>query len=120
VAAALIHHSYALGGPYCVFPATVQDHVAPRPFASRDVVLLARRAAEIIPRGATVAALQPSLAPNYHETHWMTAFGMMPRHRVVAPERLPQYVLAVREPFNDRRYKLITQLPEGRIYQLTP
>jgi hypothetical protein len=119
-AAALIHHFFALGGPYFVFPETVQDHVAPQPFASRDVILLARRAAEIIPRGATVTALQPSLAPNYDVTHWMTAFGMMPRHRVISPDQLPQYVLAVREPFGDRRYKLITELPEGRIYQLAP
>lgn len=119
-AVALIHRFYALGGPYFTFPRTVQDHIAPVPFPSRDVILLAERAAEIVPRGATVTALQPSLAPNYDVTHWMAAFGVMPRHRVVAPEfdkAPPQYVLAVREPFSDPRYKLITELPEGRIYE---
>ena len=116
-AIALVHRFYRLGGPYFVFPETVQDHVTPTPFPSRDVILLARRAAEIIPRGATVTALQPSLAPNYDVTHWMTAYGMMPRHSVVAPDAMPQYVLAVREPFAGSHYKLITELPEGRIYK---
>ncbi len=119
-AAALVHRFVVLGGPYFKFPETVQDHVAPVPYASRDVILLARRAAEIIPRGATVTALEPAQAPNYDVTHWLTAAGMMPRHRVVPPEldkAPPQYVLAVREPFVHPRYRLMTTLPEGRIYE---
>ena len=123
LAAALVHRFYELGGPYFVFPQTIQDHVARTPYPSRDVILLARRAAEIIPRGATVTALQPSTAPDWDVTHWMTAFGLMPRHHVVPPEfkrgPLPQYVLAVREPFNEARYRLISEFPEGRIYELT-
>ena len=123
LAAALIHRFYELGGPYLAFPQTVQDHVARTPYPSRDVILLARRAAEIIPRGTTVTALQPSTAPDWDVTHWMTAFGLMPRHHVVPPEfkhePLPQYVLAVREPFNEARYRLISEFPEGRIYELT-
>ena len=123
-AAALLHRFYALGGPYFTRPLTVQDHVAKDPYPSRDMILLASRAAEIIPRGATVTALQPSLAPHFDVTHWMTAFGMMPRHRVIAPEffdgPLPQYVLAVREPFIHKRYRLISEFPDGRIYEVTP
>lgn len=123
LAAALVRHFHALGGPYFAFPQTIQDHVAPVPYPSRDIILLARRAAEIIPRGATVTALQPSLAPNFDVTHWMTAFGMMPRHHVVPPDlesaQPPQYVLAVREPFNEPRYRLMSELPAGRIYELT-
>jgi hypothetical protein len=122
LAAALIRHFHQLGGPYFAFPQTIQDHVAPVPFPSRDVILLARRAAEIIPRGATVTALLPSDAPNFDVTHWMTAFGLMPRHRVVPPDlkaaQPPQYVLAVRQPFNEPRYRLMRELPEGRIYEL--
>jgi len=122
-ALALLHRFYALGGPYFVFPKTVQDHVSPTPYPSRDVILLAGRAAEIIPRGATVTAIHPPEAPNFDVTLWMTAFGTMPRHRVVPPEfdkaPPPQYVLAVRVPFADKRYRLITELPEGRIYELT-
>ena len=117
LAAALIHRFYRLGGPYFAFPQTVQDHVAPAPYPSRDVILLARRAAEIVPRGATVTAIEPSQAPNYDVTLWLTAVGMMPRHRVVPPEARPQYVLTVRTPLADPAYRLITELPEGRIYE---
>ena len=116
-AAALVHRFYKLGGPYFARPLTVQDHVAAVPYPSRDVILLAGRAAELIPRGATVTAIQPSLAPNYDVTHWLTATGMMPRHHVVPPDSAPQYVLAVREPFADPRYRLVHELPEGRIYE---
>jgi hypothetical protein len=123
LAAALIRHFHRLGGPYFTVPQTIQDHVAPVPFPSRDVILLARRAAEIIPRGATVTALLPSDAPNFDITHWMTAFGMMPRHQVVPPDlqsaHPPRYVLVVRQPFSEPRYRLISELPEGRIYELT-
>jgi hypothetical protein len=123
LAAKPVHRFHELGGPYFVFPETVQDHVSPIRYPSRDVILLARRAAEIIPRGATVTALQPSTGPDWDVTHWMTAFGMMPRHRVVPPPDLehgplPQYVLAVREPFENRKYRLIDTFPEGRIYEL--
>ncbi|MDP9360900.1 MAG: hypothetical protein M3P29_05545 [Acidobacteriota bacterium] len=124
-AAALVQRYHALGGPYFELPKTVQDHVAPTPFASRDVILLARAAAEIIPRGATVTAIQPSQAPDYDITHYLTASGMMPRHRVVPPTlttsdpaKLPQYVLAVREPLTHPRYRLYRQIPEGRIYEV--
>ena len=120
-AAALVHRFHRRGGPYFARPRTVQDHVAPVPYPSRDVILLAERAAEIVPRGATVTAIQPSLAPNYDVTHWLTAVGMMPRHRVVPPDFAaaspPRYVLAVREPFADSRYRLIAELAEGRIYE---
>ena len=120
-AGALVHRFYALGGPYFTFPKTVQDHVMPTPFPSRDVILLAGRAAEIIPRGATVTAVNPLEAPNYDPTLWMTASGTMPRHRVVQPKfdaAPPQYVLAVRAPFSSDQYRLMTELPEGRIYEL--
>jgi hypothetical protein len=120
-AVALVYRFYRLGGPYFTFPKTVQDHVVPFIFPSRDVILLADRAADIIPRGATVTALNPPEAPNYDVTLWMTAFGMMPRHRVVPPkfdEAPPQYVLVVREPWTNPKYRLMTELPEGRIYAL--
>ena len=51
MAVALVRHYRWLGGPYFALPATVQDHVWPTPFASRDVILLAERAAKVLPRG---------------------------------------------------------------------
>lgn len=102
----------------------MQDHVAPAMFASRDVILLAGAAETIVPRGATVTAIQPSQAPDYDVTHYLAAAGMMPRHRVVppaldGPDR-PQFVLAVREPLSNRHYRLFRELPEGRIYEAVP
>lgn len=125
LAVALLRRYYSLGGPYFEFPKTVQDHVAPTFYPSRDVILLAGAAAEIIPRAATVTAIQPSQSPDYDVTLYMTAAGMMPRHRIVPPALttsdpagLPQYVLAVREPFSNPHYKLFRQIPEGRIYEV--
>ena len=88
----------------------------------RDVILLSRVAAEIIPSGAAVTAIQPSQGPDYDVSLYLTAAGLMPRHRVVAPDfdaaTLPQFVLAVREPFSNPHYRLCRELPEGRIYEV--
>jgi hypothetical protein len=124
--AALVHRFHRLGGPYFQPPHTVQDHVWPEPFPSRDMILLARRAAELLPRGSTVTAVRPGEAPNYDITLSLTAVGMMPRHRVLPPAlgtdrtALPRYVLAVREEFVHPSYVLYRALPEGRIYEVIP
>jgi hypothetical protein len=121
---ALIRHYAWLGGPYLAVPETVQDHVWPTTFASRDVIVLARHAAKILPRNATVTAIEPSLAPHYDVTHFLTAAGMMPHHHVVPPKldgdraALPQYVLAVRGDFSHEAYRLIFDGPEGKIYEV--
>lgn len=124
---ALIHRFVQLGGPYVEIPRTVQDHVSREPYPSRDMILLAARAADVVPRGATVTAIEPSQAPNFDRTLYLTAAGMMPRHRVVPPvlvsdggAALPQYVLAVRTPLDHPSYQLYRTLTEGRIYTLLP
>jgi hypothetical protein len=100
----------------------VEDHVAPAPVPRRDVILLARVAEKIIPRGATITAIQPSQAPDYDVSLYLTAAGLMPLHRAMTADfeaqELPQFVLAVRDPFADPRYRLYRALPEGRIYQV--
>jgi hypothetical protein len=115
---------YARGGPYFTFPKTVQDHVAPSIYPSRDMILLSHAAAGIVPRGATVTAIRPAEAPDYDITLYLTAGGMMPRHRVVPPALdaadRPQFVLAVREPLSNPHYRLFRELPEGRIYEAIP
>jgi hypothetical protein len=122
---AWIRHYASLGGPYFTFPETVQDHVWPEPFPSRDVLLLARRAATTLPRNVTVTAIQPSLAPNYDVTHFLSAAGMMPHQRVVPPKldersARPQYVLAVRGDFVSDDFRLHSAWPEGKIYEVIP
>jgi hypothetical protein len=114
-AVALGHWFYALGRPYFEIPRTVQDHVAVKPYVSRDAILLSRRAAALLPRGATVTVVQPS---RKDDTLYLTAAGVMPHQVVIYPElkNRPDYVLALREPLNDRAYRLIFDFPEGRIY----
>lgn len=125
-AVALILHFQRLGGPYFQWPRTVQDHVAPVPYPSRDAIVLAERAAGILPRGTSVTALHPAEAPEYDQTLALAAAGLMPHHRVVKPHLTadaasrPRYVLAVRGEFRHPAYVLRMVLPEGRIYEAAP
>src|SRR5207302_7703354 len=120
-AAALVRVYHARGGPYFQFPKTVQDHVAPTFYPSRDMILLSQAATDIVPRGATVTAIRPAEAPDYDITLYLTAGGMMPRHRVVPPTLVaaerPQFGLAVRGGLSDPHYRRFRQLREGRIYR---
>ena len=124
--AALLLHFYRLGGPYFERPLTVQDHVASVTYPSRDVILLAARAAELLPRDATVTAVHPPEGPDYDTTRALAAGGMMPHHRVVMPDlggdraALPRFVLAVRTELDHPAYALRTTLAEGRIYEVKP
>lgn len=119
-AAALVHRFQSLGGPYFEFPDTVQDHVAVVRWPSADAIVLSRNAAKILPRGATVTILQPSAAPNYDATHYLTGVGLMPHQRVVRPdlETRPDYVLALRDPLEHPAYRLFKEIEGGRIYQV--
>ena len=112
-----------LGGPYFEHPTTIQDHVNLNAPSTRDVILLARAAAEAVPRGARVTALHPSNAPNYDSIDYLTAAGMMPRHRVVAQtfgDRAtePEFVLAVGGMFSNPDYHLYREFAAGRVYEI--
>jgi hypothetical protein len=119
-ASALVHRFHSLGGPYFEFPDTIQDHVAVVKWPSADAIVLSRNAAKILPRGATVTILQPSQAPNYDATHFLTGVGLMPHQQVIKPDldRRPDYVLALREPFEHPSYRLFKEVEGGRIYQV--
>jgi len=116
LAVALVRQFYGLGGPYFDAPETIQDHVAEKTYPSRDAIVMARRAAMLIPRGATVTVLMPSQAPNYDPTLYFTATGLMPRHNVVQPGANPQYIITVREPLDDPSYAVQNEFHEGKIY----
>ena len=119
-AIALVHRFHSLGGPYFELPDTIQDHVAVVKWPSADAIVLSRNAAKILPRGASVTILQPSQAPNYDATHYLTGVGLMPHQLVVKPDldRRPDYVLALREPFEHPAYRLFKEVEGGRIYQV--
>lgn len=117
-----------LGGPYFdFFPSTIQDHVWPARFPSADAIVLSRRAEPLLPRGAEVTILAPAQAPNYDQTHWLTALGMLPRQRAVPPdldgstrEDLTDFVIAIGDPFPHRAYRVVRQFPEGALYEVRP
>ena len=119
-AAATIHRFHWLGGPYFEFPETIQDHVWPARFPSRDAIVLSRRAEPLIPRGAKVTILKPAEAPNYDQTHWLTGLGMLPRHHLV-PQKIdetrPDYVITIHEELAHEQYERIAQFPEGFLYR---
>jgi hypothetical protein len=119
-AIALVRHFYKLGGPYFAAPETIQDHVAPTKFPSRDAIVMSRRAAPLLPRRATVTVLMPSQAPNHDSTLYLVAAGMMPHQTIVGTDlnARPQYVITVREPLDHPSYRLLHRFPEGSIYIL--
>jgi hypothetical protein len=110
------------GGPYFELPLTIESHTWAAQNNIRDVLALCKRARRFIPRDKTVTALRPSQAPNFDATIYLAAVGNLPRQTVVAPrldgdERdYPQYVLAVRDPFNHPRYMKVAEFSEGALY----
>jgi hypothetical protein len=124
---AVVHRFYWLGGPWFEVPQTIQDHVWPTRFLSADAILLCRRAAPLLPRGAEVTILAPREAPNYDQTHWLTGIGMLP-HQTPVPQKLegttretlPDYVIAIRDPLPHPSYRLVATFPEGFLYEVAP
>ena len=106
-ALALVRHFYGLGAPYFAIPETIQDHVSVEQPASRNTIVMARRAAKLIPRGATVTVLgDPTLS--------YVATGLMPEHAIVAAGG--QYVIVIRGALDDPACALHGEFPEGKIY----
>jgi hypothetical protein len=109
------------GGPYFEIPETVLDHVLPEVPLSRQAIVMSRHAEPLMPRGSSLTVIAPALAPNYDCTHYLTASGMLPRHRVLHPglaegEAWPDFVIALGTPFEHRGYRLLREFPEGRLY----
>jgi hypothetical protein len=122
LAVALVREYRHRGGPYFEVPFTVESHTWVQQNDIRDVLALCKRARRFIPRGKTVTVVRPGQAPNYDATIYLAAVGNLPRQDVVAPrldgddDKLPQYVIAVREPFNHPRYVRTADFPEGALY----
>ena len=119
-AGATVHRFHWLGGPYFEFPETIQDHVWPARFPSRDAIVLSRRAEPLLPRGAKVTILKPAEGPDYDQTHWLTGLGMLPRQHLVAQkidETQPEYVIAIHEELVHPAYVKVATFPEGALYK---
>lgn len=118
LAAALIHRFHRLGGPYFEIPETLYDHVSKTRHQTVDSILLARRSAPFLPRGATVTMFRPSQRDD--TSHFHTAVGLLHYQRVLAPPKSAQgttdFVITVREPFHDPAYRVVARFPEGNLY----
>ena len=118
----LVQSLYSRGGPYFEIPETVQDHLGLGVVLSRQAIVMSLRAAALMPRGASLTVIAPALAPNYDVTHYLTASGLLPFHRVLHPtlaegEHWPDFVIALGAPLEHRGYRLVREFPEGRLYQ---
>lgn len=117
----LVREIHSVGGPYFEIPETIFDHVLHDVPLSRQAIVMARRAEPLMPRGSTLTVIEPAAAPNYDWTHYLTASGMLPRHRVVHPtlaegEHWPDFVIALGGPLQHSGYTLVREFPEGRLY----
>jgi hypothetical protein len=118
------------GGPYFERPVTVMDHVGPGKHETRDALVILPKVRPLLPRGATVVCVRPvkGVVDATDMGDYLTAIGQLPQQKVVPPffamltvpvESLPDYVVAVGEPFDHPRYRLLRELlPEGRLYQV--
>ena len=115
---ALMREYHRRGGPYFEIPATIEDHIWVGENLTRETILLCRRAAPLLPRGAEVTIMRPSQRPNYDATIYLTGVGLLPHQRVFVPDpdSRRQYVLALREPLDWNGYRLVAEFPEGRLY----
>jgi hypothetical protein len=117
----LVRHLRDLGGPYFEIPETIYDRVPGAPHLSRQAIVMCRHAAPLMPRGSTLTVIEPPLGKDFDATHYMTADGQLPHHRVVHPtleegETWPDFVIALGNPLQHRGYRLVREFPEGRLY----
>lgn len=125
---AFLHRLYTRGGPYLELPATIVDHVGPRPHDTHDALVALPRFRRLIPRGATVTCFRPvNGAQQYDTPNYLAAVGLLPAQHVVPPfaasrdtpkESLAEYVVAIGQPFTHPAYRLLLEFPEGRLYKV--
>jgi hypothetical protein len=117
----LVQEFRSVGALTFEIPETIFDHVLADVPLSRQAIVMARNAEPLMPRGATLTVIAPALAPDYDFTHYLTASGMLPRHRVLHPtlaadEHWPDFVIALGDPLQHRGYVLVREFREGRLY----
>jgi len=117
---------YLRGGPYFARAATVFSHPRKGQIDAADTIVLCQRVVKMLPRGASVTCVRPVEGVTRSEySNFLIAAGMLPRQNVVPPEyaglmtppeQMCDYVIAIRDPLDHPRYKLVAEWPEGRLY----
>jgi hypothetical protein len=130
---ATIVRLWSRGGPYLDAPRTIVDHVdrMDAPWVAnptRTPLEVIPRLARFIPRGAEVACFRPLAGQQQYDTpSFLTAIGQLPRNRVLPaftarldtpPPLLAEYVIAIDEPFTHPAYRLLAEVPGGRLYKV--
>ncbi|HVS33574.1 MAG TPA: hypothetical protein VMS98_19220 [Thermoanaerobaculia bacterium] len=124
---ALLHRYYVRRGPYFEKPRTIVEHVDIIDHEARDVILLAREVAPLIPPGAQVTCFEPVDGKHqYDGINYLSAVGLLPNHQVLPPfaagedlsaAEVVEYVIAVREPFDHPAYSVVAGFPTGYLYK---
>jgi hypothetical protein len=125
---ALLHRYYQRRPPYfaAAAPRTLVEHVDIIDHEARDVLLLLPEVERLIPKGAGVTCFKPVDGKwQYDGVNYLTAVGLLPDHNVLPPfsagegpiEKRVEYVIAVREPFNQPEYAVVAGFPTGYLYK---
>lgn len=123
----------ARGGPYFDPPRTIVDHVERLDAPSvanplRTPLEVIPKLARFIPRNAEVTCFRPLSGQEQYDTpSFLAAIGQLPRNRVLPPftarldtplPMLPEYVIAIDQPFTHPAYRLAAEVPGGRLYKV--
>src|SRR6266852_5184249 len=123
---------WSRGGSFFDARQTIVEHVE-RPELEvgnplRAPLLVIPRLARFLPRGAEVTAFRPlSGHEQYDGPSFLTAIGQLPRNRVLPPftarlgtprAQLVEYVIAIDGPFTHPAYRLVAEVPRGRLYKV--
>jgi hypothetical protein len=129
---ATVERLWSRGGSLFDTPQTIVEHVE-RPEREvgnplRAPLLVIPRLAHFLPRGAEVTAFRPLAGhEQYDGPSFLTAIGQLPRNRVLPPftagletprMQLVEYVIAIDGPFTHPAYRLIAEVPRGRLYRV--
>ena len=116
---AFANRLYTRGGPYFARPQTIVDHVGPDKHETRDALVLLPKVRPLLPNGATVTCFTPGSSD--YSPDFFAAVGQLPQQRVMSPYgTLPEYIIAVGNPYDNPAYRVVAEFPEGRLYKVAP
>ena len=131
--AATVLRFLARGGPYFERPRTIVDHAERMDAPSvanplRTPLEVIPKFVRLIPRGASVTCFRPvGGREQYDAPSFLTAIGLLPRNQVLPPfvarldtpvPQLPDYVIAIDQPFTHPSFRLVAEVPGGRLYKV--